>query len=126
MPGFDNIRFEALRMDQIKDKPLLVCFWDIDQRPSRQCIRMLEKQREVLRGKNIVVLAVHSGTKNEKEVREWLKKNGLLLTVGIIEGDPHGTLLAWGAKGLPWLLRTDKQHIVKSEGFSLGDLSLVN
>jgi len=126
IPGFDNIRFEVFQKNQTKDKPLLVCFWDIDQRPSRQYIRILEKQKDVLQDKNIVVLAVHSGTKQEKEVKKWLKKNGPSLTVGMIEGDPYNTLLAWGAKGLPWLILTDEQHIITNAGFSLDDLSLVN
>lgn len=126
IPGFDNIRFEVFQKDQAKYKPLLVCFWDIDQRPSRQCIRMLEKQKDVLQDKNIVVLAVHSGTKQEKKAREWLKENGLSLMFGTIEGDPYDTLLAWGAKGLPWLILTDEQHIITNAGFSLADLSIMH
>ncbi len=126
IPGFDNIRFEVFQKDQAKYKPLLVCFWDIDQRPSRQRIRMLEKQKDVLQDKNIVVLAVHSGTKQEKEAREWLKENGLSLMFGTIEGDPYDTLLAWGAKGLPWLILTDEQHIITNAGFSLADLSIMH
>lgn len=126
IPGFGNIRFEAFQKDQIKGKPLLVCFWDMDQRPSRQCIRVLEKQKQALRDKNIVILAVHSGTKRGKQVKDWLTKNGPSLTVGMIQGDPYNTLLAWGAKGLPWLILADEQHIITNAGFSLDDLSLVN
>jgi hypothetical protein len=126
IPGFDNIRFEVFQKNQTKGKPLLVCFWDIDQRPSRQCIRILEKQKDVLQDKNIVVLTVHSGTKQKNEVKKWLKKNALSLTVGMIEGDPYDTLLAWGAKGLPWLILTDEQHIITNAGFSPDDLPLVN
>jgi hypothetical protein len=126
IPGFDNIRFDVFREDQAKNKPLLVCFWDIDQRPSRQCILMLKKQKDVLQDKNIVILAIHSGTKPEKEVREWLKENGLSLMLGTIEGDPYDTLLAWGVKGLPWLILTDEQHIITNAGFSLADLSVIH
>jgi hypothetical protein len=126
IPGFDTVRFAAFQKDQIKGKPLLVCFWDMDQRPSRQCIRVLEKQRQTWQDKNVVVLAVHSGTKQKDEVKKWLKKNALSLTVGMIEGDPYDTLLAWGAKGLPWLILTDEQHIITNAGFSPDDLSLVN
>jgi len=79
-----------------------------------------------LQDKNIVILAVHSGTKPEKEVREWLKENGLSLMSGTIEGDPYDTLLAWGAKGLPWLILTDEQHIITNAGFSLADLSIMH
>jgi len=126
IPGFNHIRFDVFQEEQAKNKPLLVCFWDIDQRPSRQCILMLEKQKGVLQDKNIVILAVYSGTKPEKEVRQWLKDNGLSLMFGMVEGDPYDTLLAWGAKGLPWLILTDEQHIVTNAGFSLADLSIMH
>ncbi len=126
IPGFDTVRFAAFKKDQIKGKSLLVCFWDMDQRSSRQCIRVLEEQRQIWQDKNVVVLAVHSGEKRGKQVKDWLKKNGPSLTVGMIQGDPYNTLLAWGAKGLPWLILTDEQHIITNAGFSLDDLSLVN
>ena len=126
VPGFDNIRFEGFQEDKTGNRPLLVCFWDMDQRPCRQCIRDLERQNKPLKDKNIVVLTVHSGTRDENQVRQWLKKNAPSLAVGIIQGDPHDTLLAWGAKASPWLIVTDEKHIITSEGSSLNDLALVN
>ncbi|MFC1635609.1 hypothetical protein ACFL5Z_12270 [Planctomycetota bacterium] len=119
IPGFDKIRFERFQKDRIKGKPLLICFWDMDQRPSRQCIRELEKQRLTLQDKDIVVLAVHSGSKKEKEVRQWFAKQNFSLVVGTIEGDPHDILLAWGARGTPWLVLTDEKHIITKAGFNL-------
>jgi hypothetical protein len=119
VPGFDKIRFKGLQKGRMKGKPLLVCFWDMDQRPSRQCIRELEKQRRALQNKSIVVLAIHSGTKPEKEVRQWLAKQNLTLMAGMIEGDPHDTLLAWGARGTPWLVLTDEKHTITKAGFNL-------
>jgi hypothetical protein len=119
IPGFDTVRFEAFQKDQIKGKPLLVCFWDMDQRPSRQCIGVLQKQRETWQDKNIVVLAVHSGTKKGKQVTDWLKKNGPSLTAGTIQGDPYDTLMAWGARSLPWLVMTDEKHVITKAGFNL-------
>jgi hypothetical protein len=119
IPGFNKIRFEAFPGDQIKDKRLLVCFWDMDQRPCRQCIQDLEKQAKALEDRNIVILAVHSGTKDENQVRQWLKENSISLTVGIIQGDPYDTLLAWGARSSPWLVLTDEKHVVTKAGFNL-------
>ena len=123
IPGFDNIQFEAFQDEQVKNKPLLICFWDMDQRPSRRNIRALQEQQQTLRNKNIAILTVHSGTKSQIEVKEWLKINGIFLTVGQIEGDPYDTLFAWGVKASPWLVLTDKKHIITNEGFSLNDLS---
>jgi hypothetical protein len=123
VPGFENIRFETFQQEQANNKPLLVCFWDMDQRPSRQSIQMLDKQKEALNKKNVIVIAVHSGTKQEKEVGEWLKENSISLISGTIKGDPYDTLLSWGARGLPWLILTNKEHIVIAENFSLDELN---
>lgn len=30
--------------------------------------------------------------------------------------------LAWGVKSLPWLVLTDRKHIVRDEGFALTEL----
>jgi hypothetical protein len=122
IPGFGNIRFSQFKKDQTQVKPLLVCFWDMDQRPSRQYIRVLEKQRQVWRDKNVVVLAVHSGTKRGKQVTDWLRKNGPSLTAATIQGDPYDTLFAWGARSLPWLVLTDEKHVITKAGFSLSDV----
>jgi hypothetical protein len=122
IPGFENIQFELFKEEQIKNKPLLICFWDMDQRSSRQHIRELEKQKKALQEKSLAVLIVHSGTKQKKEVEKWLKKNHVSLETGIIKGEPYDTLLAWGARALPWLILTNKQHVITNEGFSINEL----
>ena len=71
------------------------------------------------RARNVVVLAVHAGAKRGKQVTDWLKKNGPSLTAGTIQGDPYDALLAWGARGLPWLVLTDEKHVITKAGFSL-------
>ena len=118
IPGFDNVRFKAFNEEEIKGKPLLVCFWDFEQRPSRQCIRVLEKQSQTWRAKNVVILTIHSGTKRGKQVTDWLKKNGPSLTAGAIQGDPYDTLFAWGARSSPWLVLTDERHVITKAGFN--------
>ncbi len=122
IPGFDNVRFEISQEDKIKGRPLLVCFWDMDQRPSRQCIRVLQKQRKTWQDKNVAVLVVHSGTKQGKQVTDWLKKYGHSLRAGTIQGDPYDTLFAWGARSLPWLVLTDDKHVITKAGFNLSEL----
>lgn len=119
MPGFDNIRFEGFQPEQAKGRPLLVCFWDMDQRSSRQCIQALEKQHDALKAKGLVVLAIHSGTQSPEQVSNWLRDSNISLTAGTIAGDPHDLLLVWGAKGAPWLVLTNERHLVTKEGFTL-------
>ena len=55
----------------------------------------------------------------QPQVKDWLAKTGVTLASGTIQGDPHDVLLAWGAKGMPWLVLTNEQHIVRLEGFNL-------
>jgi len=40
----------------------------------------------------------------------------------MIEGDEEKIRFAWGVKALPWLILTDKQHIVQAEGFNINEL----
>ncbi|MBN1361165.1 MAG: redoxin domain-containing protein [Sedimentisphaerales bacterium] len=122
VPGFDSIRFEGFQSDQATGKPLLVCFWDMDQRSSRQCIQALEKQKDALQAKGLLVLAIHCEAQSPGQVSSWLHENSISLTAGTIAGDSHDVLLAWGAKGAPWLVLTDARHVVTKEGFTLDEL----
>jgi len=122
IPGFENLRFNASAIDQMRDKPLLVCFWDVDQRSSRQCLQVLQQRKDVLRAKGLVVLAIHCGSQGQERVSGWLEKNHISLTTGTAEGDLHDLLLSWGVRGTPWLILTDEQHVVTNEGFSLEEL----
>ncbi len=121
IPGFEHIRFEEFQPEQAKDKSLLICFWDLEERPSRQCMQTLARQKDDLLKKNTIVLAIHCGTQNEA-ARDWLRKNGISVAFGMMDGDPHDVLLAWGARGTPWLILTDQRHVVTKEGFSLEQL----
>lgn len=121
IPSFDGIRFTAFHPDQAEGKPLLVCFWDIDQRASRQCLQAIQEHKDVLHNRGLVVLGVHGGTQPEEQMRDWLKRNEVSLPVGTIEGDSHDILLNWGAKGMPWLILTDDRHVVTREGFGFDE-----
>ncbi len=46
---------------------------------------------------------------------EWVKKHDVPFPVGMIEGDVEKTKLAWGVQAQPWLILTDKEHIVRAE-----------
>jgi len=122
IPGFGNIKITDFQSESIENKSLLICFWDIEQRPSRQCILELKKQKELLQNKNIAVFIIHTG-KDTEDVTNLLKENNISISTGTIEGDPYDTLLAWGARGLPWLVITNKQHIITAEGFNPDELN---
>jgi hypothetical protein len=52
-----------------------------------------------------------------------IKENGVTFPVGVIEGDSEKSRFNWGVKSLPWLILTDKNHIVQAEGFALDELN---
>jgi len=39
-----------------------------------------------------------------------------------INGDVEKTRFDWGVRSLPWLILTDKEHIIQTEGFSINEL----
>jgi hypothetical protein len=106
----------------VNDKSILVCFFDMEQRPSRNCIQELSKKAEELKQKGIVVIAAQASKIEQEKLDEWVKESEVTFLVGIIEGDSEKTRFDWGVKSLPWLILTDKNHIVRSQGFSLDEL----
>ena len=104
-------------------KIMLVCFWDMEQRPSRYCINQLAKQAEQLKQKGVIVVAVHASKIDENTLNDLVKKYKIPFAVGIVQGDEEKIRFAWGVRSLPWLILTDRKHIIKSNGFSLGKLN---
>ena len=105
-----------------QNRRLLVCFWDRDQRPSRNAILSLNKRAETLLEKDLYMIFIHAGTLEEKALISWLKRNEILPPVGISDKDLPVLERIWGVQALPWLILTDKKHIVTDEGFSIDEL----
>ena len=108
---------------QLKGKKILVCFWDMNQRPSRRCINQLSEQAGQLRNKGVTVFAVQASKVDEDMLSEWVKKNNIAFPVGTVQDDAGKVCFNWGVKSLPWLILTDDKHTVVSEGFQFGDLN---
>jgi hypothetical protein len=106
----------------IRDKAVLICFFDMNQRPSRHCMMQLAKQDRQLNQKGVRVVAIQASNVEESELREWTRQNNIPFPVGKIQGDMEKTRSAWGVQSLPWLILADNKHIVFSEGFQLGEL----
>jgi hypothetical protein len=103
-------------------KMLLVCFFDMEQRPSRHCITQLAKQAEQLKDKDAVIVAVQASKIEQDELNQWKNKYNIPFPVGIVEEDTEKARFTWGIRSLPWLILTDKNHIVRSNGFTLTKL----
>ncbi len=103
-------------------KMLLVCFWDIGQRPSRNCLTQVAAQAGPLDQKGVKIIAIQAAKAEDNALREWIAKNRVPFPVGNIRGDIEKTQLAWGVASLPHLILTDTKHTVVAEGFNLSDL----
>ena len=122
MPDLAQLKV-PLTIEQTENKMVVVCFFGMNQRPSRYCVLQLAKQVDRLQEKGVTVLAVQAQKTDENTLREWIKTNNISFPVGMVEADDEETPLAWGVKSLPWLILTDRDHVVTAEGFGLAELN---
>ncbi len=108
--------------EDIEGKRVLVCFWDMQQRPSRNCLMQLAKMAETLKATDIAIAAVQATKMDQNELSQWVKKNKIPFPVGMIRSDEEKTRFVWGVRSLPWLILTDQNHVVVSHGFGYQDL----
>jgi hypothetical protein len=123
-----SVSFEGIDidfdMDQAEGKKLLVCFWDMNQRPSRNCLLQLGKRAQELKAKDVLVVAVQASKIERGKLHEWIKESDIDFPVGMIVGDEKKIRFTWGVQSLPWLILTDRNHIVSAEGFGLDELNV--
>jgi hypothetical protein len=100
----------------------LLCFLDVEQRASRNCLRELAGRARTLRENSVTVLPIQASKIMQGKLDEWTKENGIPLPVASIEGDEVQIRLTWGVKSLPWLILTDRRRVVTAEGFGLDQL----
>ena len=121
LPAFKGLDIK-IDPNDIDSKAILVAFWDMQQRPSRHCMKELVKKAGELKEKNIVVIAVQASKVDQAELDERVKKYNIPFPTGMITDKEEKTKFKWGVKSLPWLILTDQKHIVSSNGFSLNEL----
>ncbi len=108
--------------NQVQGKPLLICFIDMQQRPSRNAVAQLAKQIGPLQQKGVAVAIVQAAEVDETTVKSWAKEANVTLPVVTIQADADKVRKTWGVQALPWLILTDKNHIVRAEGFRIEEL----
>jgi hypothetical protein len=121
LPDLKSLGIKLHQVDTT-EKMILVCFIDMEQRPSRNCIMQLSKRAQELKAKDIVIIAVQVSKIKQEELEKWIKGQNISLPVGMIEKEEEKTRFTWGIKSLPWMILTDKNHVVVSEGFSVSEL----
>ena len=119
---FEGIDIE-LNAEQARGKMLLLCFWDIQQRPSRNLLIELAGHKEELANKGVVVLLVHTSEIGAEKLKGWIDKNKIPFVSGRITNDTQRVLYHWGVRGQPWLVLTDENAVVRAGGFELKQLN---
>ena len=114
---FNDITLDC-RIEQLHDKPLLICFCDANQRPSRHCLRQLADKAAYLREQSIAVLIIQAEPSDEPSANAHKS-----FTVGRIRNHHKQVRFTWGVRSLPWLILTDANHVVAAEGFPLDELA---
>jgi len=104
-------------------KPLLLCLFDCEQRPSRQVIRLLAEQTESLRQKGVAVLGVQAAVVPSESFDRLKEANPLPFKIGRITAKSAASTWATEADSLPWLILVTSQGRVAAEGFSLEELA---
>ncbi len=82
----------------------------------------LTKKAKQLTQKSVTLVALQASKVEEKTLNEWIKNNNVPFPVGIVQGDEDKVRFNWDVKSLPWLVLTDKKHIVQAEGFNINEL----
>jgi hypothetical protein len=52
-----------------------------------------------------------------------VEKYKVPFSVGMIQNDFEKARFSWGIRSLPWLIVTDRTHIIRSTGFRINELN---
>ena len=104
-------------------KPLLLCLFDCEQRPSRQALRLLSDQSESLQQKGLSILAAQAAAVASESFSAWTNANHLPFRVGLVTQKTSATTWATETETLPWLILVNSQGRVVAEGFGLEEIT---
>jgi hypothetical protein len=121
LPPLENFNFKS-EADYLEDKIILICFWDMEQRPSRNFIMQLARRAGQLKQKDVTVITVQTTNVDNDTLNGWIQQNNIPFPVGTLRGDEGKTRFTWGVKSLPWLILTDRSHVIHAEGFGFDSL----
>ncbi len=121
LPDFKDITTEFSK-DKAQGKPVLICFWDYEQRPSRSCILELNKKASDLKKEGIELIAIHISKIEKETLDSWLRENEITLPMGTAGDNESKVRFNWAVKYLPWFVLTDSRHKVIDEGFGINEL----
>ena len=120
LPSLEAVALQNL--DAIEGNMILLCFFDLEQRPSRHFVKTLAGRTKPLAKLGVVVLGVESSGMARPEALNWMKENGLSFPIGRIEKEREKILASFGVESLPWLLLTDRGHVVRFENIEFDEI----
>jgi hypothetical protein len=103
-------------------KPIVICFFDMNQRPSRNCIVQLARKADEFNQRGVMVIGIQAAETDAAALEQWLKDQSIAIPVGSIKADVKKAISAWGVQSLPWLVLTDALHVVRAEGFAVNEV----
>jgi hypothetical protein len=69
------------------------------------------------------VILIQSSVISPEVLGQWKEKLDFGFKIAMMTGDVQTIRWSWGVEALPWLILTDKGHIVVAEGFRLDELN---
>ena len=78
--------------------------------------------KDKLKEKGIEIIVIHSTKIDREYLDNWLEEKNINFPISIVESNEEQIKFTWGVKALPWLILTNKDHIVTIEGFLINDL----
>ncbi|MEW6745686.1 MAG: carboxypeptidase regulatory-like domain-containing protein [Planctomycetota bacterium] len=109
----------------VDGKRILVCFCDMNQRPSRHFVKSLAKAAEELARHDMILLTVDVSGNGAEAVHEWARTAKVPFPIACLGENSRDTLLAWGVAALPWIIVADRSQVVQAEGVMLDELQEV-
>ncbi len=70
----------------------------------------------------MVVAAIQATSMDRGELDEWAKENDVTVPLGVLQSSENGEQ-AVAIDSLPWLILTDRMHIIRAEGFGIDELA---
>jgi len=108
---------------QTRNKKILLCFCDMTQPASRQCVLDLRDQAESLEKNNVLIALLHCLSERSRASPALDEGQRSQLPRSGASGEGTQQILrAWRAHKLPWLVLADSDHLVVAEGFEPADL----
>ena len=121
LPGLQGLTLFRPAPD-LDNHEVLVCFFDVEQRPSRNRVLQLVGKAQTLMEDGVTVVLIQAAPIERERLDAWIGDNHIALPTGMIRANQEQTFRAWGVKSLPWLILTDVQHIVTGEGGRIEDV----